>query len=42
MISNEDNDVLCGRFSDTEILDAVSQCGSSKSPGPDGFNFHFV
>jgi len=42
MISNEDNDVLCGRFSDTEILGAVSQCGSSKSPGPDGLNFHFV
>jgi len=25
-----------------EVLDAVSQCGSSKCPGQDGFNFFFI
>jgi len=41
-LSNEDNEVLCCKFSDTEIFDEVTQCENSKSPGPDGFNFHFI
>jgi len=34
--------MLCCKFSDTEILDVVNQCESSKSPCPDRFNFHFI
>jgi len=29
-------------FSEEEVKDAVWQCGESKSPGPDGFNFNFI
>jgi len=29
-------------FSEDEVRDAVWQCGGSKSPGPDGFNFNFI
>ena len=29
-------------FSEEEVKDAVWQCGGSKSPGPDGFNFNFI
>jgi len=40
-IDNVDNEVLCSVFSESEILDVVGQCGSSKSSGFDGYNFHF-
>jgi len=29
-------------FSEEEVKDVVWQCGGSKSPGPDGFNFNFI
>jgi len=41
-ISAVDNDLLCDNITEVEVLEAVSQCGSSKCPGPDGFNFAFV
>ncbi|XP_071709388.1 uncharacterized protein [Rutidosis leptorrhynchoides] len=28
-------------FSETEILDAINECGSTKAPGPEGFNLRF-
>jgi len=34
--------MLCSRFSDSEILDVVNRYRSSKGPGLDGFNFHFI
>lgn len=39
-ISQVDNEMLYGVITENEILATVSQCGSTKSPGPDGFNFH--
>jgi len=41
-IDNVDNKVLCSVFSKSKILAAVGQCGSSKSPSLDGYNFHFL
>jgi len=41
-ISMIDNDLLCSDISELEAFGAVSQCGNSKCPGPDGFNFFFV
>jgi len=41
-ISECENAMLCGIFTEEEVLEAVSQCGSSKCPGPDGFNFLFI
>jgi len=41
-ISTVDNDMLCSMFSEPKILAAISQCGSTKSLGPDGFNFNFI
>ena len=29
-------------FSEEEVKEAVWQCGGSKSPGPDDFNFNFI
>jgi len=40
--TNDDNDMLCSNISKSEILDVVSQCDSSKCPGPDGYNFFFI
>jgi hypothetical protein len=37
----EDDDVLCGPFSFSEIELAVATSDGNKSPGPDGFNFSF-
>jgi len=37
-----DNDLLCRNITKVEVLEAVSQCGSSKSPGLDGFNFSLL
>jgi len=41
-ISEADNELLVGEFSEEEIRTAVWNCESSKSPGPDGFNFGFI
>jgi len=41
-ISVADNERLCTKFKDAEILEATKQCGGSKSPGLDGFNFNFI
>jgi len=41
-LSLQDNLRLIEGFSETEVRDAVWQCGGSKSPGPDGFNFNFL
>ncbi|XP_068497985.1 uncharacterized protein [Phaseolus vulgaris] len=41
-ISDSDNDLLIGDFSEEEIRDAVWSCDNSKSPGPVGFNFGFL
>jgi len=38
----EDNDVLCKVITEQEIVKAVRQCSSTKSLGPDGYNFHFI
>lgn len=40
-ISEADNDILVSPFSMEEISEALGECGSDKSPGPDGFNFKF-
>jgi len=34
--------MLIGDFSEEEIRAAMWSCNSSKSPGPDGFNFGFI
>ena len=41
-ISDEDNMLLVEEISDKEIEETINQCGESKSPGPDGFNFFFL
>ncbi|GKU94470.1 hypothetical protein SLEP1_g7966 [Rubroshorea leprosula] len=41
-IDKSDNDSLTATFSKEEIKNAVWDCDSSKSPGPDGFNFRFI
>ncbi|GKV49208.1 hypothetical protein SLEP1_g55970 [Rubroshorea leprosula] len=41
-ISEEDNTLLTAPFNEEEIRSAVWDCDSSKSPGPDGFNFKFI
>ncbi|GKV25907.1 hypothetical protein SLEP1_g35285 [Rubroshorea leprosula] len=41
-IDEADNESLMAAFSEEEIKNAVWDCESSKSPGPDGFNFKFV
>ena len=41
-ISGADNDILCSSISKPEILEVVSQCGNSKCPGPDSYNFFFI
>jgi len=41
-ISQADNELLVGDFSEEEIRAAVWNCESSKSSGPDGFNFGFL
>jgi len=34
--------MLCRAFSEEEILEAIGSCESTKSLGPDDFNFHFI
>ena len=41
-ISQQQNDMSVARFREEEIKAAVWDCGSEKSPGPDGFNFKFI
>ncbi|GKV25593.1 hypothetical protein SLEP1_g35004 [Rubroshorea leprosula] len=41
-IDKADNDFLIATFSEEDIKNAVWDCDSSKSPGPDGFNFKFI
>jgi len=41
-ITEEDNKMLINVFDENEIKEAVWECGSNKSPGPDGFNFSFI
>ncbi|KAJ9555396.1 hypothetical protein OSB04_010010 [Centaurea solstitialis] len=41
-ISREDASSLEAPFDETEVWQAIRDCGSSKSPGPDGFSFGFV
>ncbi|XP_071740278.1 uncharacterized protein [Rutidosis leptorrhynchoides] len=40
-LSHEDATILEVPFDEKEIRDAVFDCGSSKAPGPDGFNLGF-
>ena len=41
-ISEEDNSLLTKEIGDKEIEETINQCGETKSPGPDGFNFLFL
>ena len=41
-IGQQQNDMLVGRYHEDEIKMAVWDCGSEKSPGPDGLNFKFI
>lgn len=41
-LSEEDNQFLIAPFSESEVVEAITNCESSKSPGPDGFNFKFI
>lgn len=41
-ISQSQNEFLMQPFDEKEIRDAVWDCGSHKSPGPDGLNFNFI
>lgn len=41
-VSNDDNEVLIARFGEEEIKEAIWECGSSKSQGPNGYNFGFI
>lgn len=41
-VSEEDNLMLTEQFTKIEVLEAINYCESSKSPGPNGFNFKFI
>ncbi|GKV09632.1 hypothetical protein SLEP1_g21103 [Rubroshorea leprosula] len=41
-VSQADNELLTRVFSEEEVKEAVWDCDSSKSSGPDGFNFRFI
>ena len=41
-INRASNVSLTSRSSEDEIKEAIWDCDSSKSPGPDGFNFNFI
>lgn len=41
-ISFDKNQFLIYAFSVAKIKEALESCDSSKSPGPDGFNFRFL
>ncbi|KHN03592.1 hypothetical protein glysoja_004618, partial [Glycine soja] len=41
-IDSHQNDIMVGRFQENEVKKAVWECGSDKSPGPDGLTFKFI
>jgi len=41
-INEADNGFLCSVFREDEIKETIGECGGSKSPGSDGFNFDFI
>lgn len=41
-ISDANMDLIFEIISEQEILEVVKQCGCSKSPRPDGYNFYFI
>nr|KYP51174.1 LINE-1 reverse transcriptase isogeny [Cajanus cajan] len=41
-ITREDNLMLVAKFDEEEVKEAVWDCASLKSPGPDGLNFKFI
>lgn len=41
-VSEDDNSMLIEPFTEIEVLEAINSCESSRSPGPDGFNFKFI
>lgn len=41
-ILDSDNAMLIAPFSEQEVIEAINNCDSGKSPGPDGFNFRFL
>ena len=41
-IDNHQNETLVQRFQEEEVKRAVWECGSDKSPGPDGLTFKFI
>jgi len=41
-MGQQQNDMLVGSFLEEEIRVVVWDCGSEKSPGPDGLNFKFI
>lgn len=41
-VSKMDNAMLTKPFSEKEVKVAITCCDSSKSHGPDGFNFRFI
>lgn len=41
-LGQTENDLLLSPFTKEEIREVVWICDSSKSPGPDGFNFYFI
>jgi len=41
-IDSLQNEILVRRFQEAELKEAVWDCGSDKSPGPDGLSFKFI
>ena len=41
-IDGHHNDMLVERFKEVEVTSTLWECGSEKSPGPDGLNFKFI
>ena len=41
-LGQQQNELLVTHFHEEEIRSAVWECGSEKSPGPDGLNFKFI
>lgn len=41
-IRMEDNALLIAKFDPLEVKEVVWECGSDKTPSPDGMNFKFL
>lgn len=41
-VSAAENEMFVQPFTEDEAREAIWGCNSSKSPGPDGFNFRFI